>query len=106
MTGDTKRGDAVADRWRDTFDKNRRETDLALTRLEVRAEQRSADFEEDSVVIHKEAAERVAQRDDSLPERAAGGVRTVLDGVNSWHKVAALFLLCAVAAFVAWLKWR
>ena len=44
--------------------------------------------------------------EDSLPEKAADATRTVLDGVNSWPKVAALGMLCAVLAFVAWLKWH
>lgn len=105
MTGDKERGDAAADKWRDTFEKSRRETDNALTRLDVRADMKSMGEDEISEVIDQRALE-AQQAKGSLPERAAGGIRTVLDGINSWQKVAALFLLCAVAAFAAWLRWR
>lgn len=106
MTGDTKPGDAIADKTRDEFEKNRRERELAIERLKVRAELKSAHEEEpDTGVVHLTAEQRMAERESSLPERAAGGVRHVLDGVNSWQKVVALGILCAVLAFAAWLRW-
>lgn len=105
MTGETKPGEAVADRWRETFEKNRKETDLSLTRLEVRAEQRSSDFEENSAVIHMEANKRIAEREGSIPAPARG-IRVVLTAVDSWQKVAALLILVVGLLAGYWLKSR
>ena len=100
MTGDKARGDAVADRWRETFEKNRRESDLAVTRLEVRAEQRSApDIEEDTGVIHREALARQAKAErGSDPPKAAKGMVAVLKAVQT--PAQALVALAIVAAIV------
>lgn len=102
MTGDTKPGDAVADKWSDTFNKNRRETDLALTRLEVRAEQRSENFEEDTGVIHMTADQRVAERakSDPPPENVSPLVIvfTVAKKFPAWGAV--IVALAAIAAYV------
>ncbi len=98
MTGDSKRGDAVADKWRETFQRNRRETDVTLTRLEVRAEQRSADFEEDSAVIHMEADKRVASRAGSEPPKGAKGIVAVLNAVKT--PAQAIVALAIVVALV------
>lgn len=101
MTGETKPGDAVADKWRETFEKNRRETDLALTRLEVRAEQRSADFEEDSAVIHMEAEQRVAARTGSDPPKAAKGIVHVLNAVKTpAQAIVALAIVVAIVVLI------
>lgn len=104
MTGDSKPGDAVADQWRDKFEKNRRETDLSLTRLEVRAEQRSApDIEENTGVIHVEAAKRVAARGaDSDPPPSKPTplviVLTIVRKFPAWGAV--IVALAAIAAYV------
>lgn len=95
----------MSNKWRDTFERNRRETDLSLTRLEVRAEQRSENFEEDSGVIHMEAAKRVAEREGSIPAPARG-IRVVLTAVDSWQKVAALLILVVGLLAGYWLKSR
>lgn len=92
----------MTDKWRDTFEQNRRETDLSLTRLEVRAEQRSENFEEDSAVIHLEAAKRVAEREgsDPPPSKASTGVivLTVVRKFPAWGAV--IVALAAIAAYV------
>lgn len=103
MTGDSKRGDAAADKWRETFDRNRRETDVSLTRLEIRAEQRSEHgFEEDTGVIHLQADQRVAERaktDSEAPPSKVSPLVIVLTVVRkfpAWGSV--LVALAAIAA--------
>jgi len=108
VTGDTKPGDAVADKWRDVFDRNRRERELAVARLEIRAERRSApDLEEDTGVIHREALERQAKREGSSePPSSKGGVvvlviGTVRSAVNKLSPFQTLVvILAAIAAYV------
>lgn len=103
MTGDSKPGDAVADKWTETFEKNRKESDLSLTRLEVRAEQRSENWEEDTGVIHQKAAQLVAAREESEPppEKLTTLViaYTVVKKFPAWGSV--LVAVAVVAAYVA-----
>lgn len=78
---DDKRGDAVADQQREKFLKARRETDLALTELDIRADRRSQDFEEDSAVILQEALERQRKKESDPPSgkaKAAGYILKLL----------------------------
>lgn len=101
MTGDSKPGDAVADKWRDVFERNRKERELAVARLEIRAEQRSApDMEEDTGVIHREALARQA-RPPSDPPKAAKGVVAVLNAVKTpAQAIVALAILVALVVLV------
>lgn len=99
MTGDTKPGDALADRARDDFDKNRRERELAIERLKIRAEMRSEHGEEeDTGVIHLRAEERLAAPPSSDPPKAAKGIVAVLSAVKT--PAQALVALAIVAAIV------
>lgn len=102
MTGDANRGDAVADRWSDEFNKNRRETDIALTRLEVRAELRSVSEEdEDTGVVHRVAEERVAARTGSEPPKGAKGIVAVLNAVKTpAQAIVALAIVVALVVLV------
>lgn len=106
MTGDSKPGDAVADKWRDTFEKNRKESDLPLTRLEIRAEQRSSNELEDTGVIHLKAEERMALKalDSDPPASKATPTVIVLTLVRKiptgWGAV--VVVLAGIAAYV-WL---
>jgi len=70
MTGDSKRGDAVADKWRETFERNRKETDGPITRLEVRADMKSSGEEELSDIIDQETLKRQAAKDSDPPTKA------------------------------------
>jgi hypothetical protein len=98
MTGDTKPGDALADQTRDEFDRNRRERELTIERLRIRAEMRSSHEEdEDTGVIHQRAAERVAVT-KSDPPKAAKGIAHVLGAVRT--PAQALVALAIVAAIV------
>jgi hypothetical protein len=98
MTGDTKPGDALADRTRDEFDSNRRERELSIERLRIRAEMRSAhDEEEDTAVIHRRAEERVAPP-KSDPPKAAKGIAHVLGAVRT--PAQALVALAIVVGIV------
>ena len=108
MTGDGKPGNASADRKREEFEKNRKETDLALTRLEVRAEQRSehGEEEEDTGVIHVKAAQIVAKREaesDAPPSKASPTV-IVLTVVRKMPWPALAFLLALGMAAYVFLK--
>lgn len=101
MTGGDKPGDASADKWRETFQANRTDTDLALTRLEIRAEQRSVGDEEDSAVIYVEAAKRVAERIESIPPSKASPAVIVLTVVRKFPAWGAVIVaLSVVAAYV------
>lgn len=102
MTGDGKPGDAIADKWREEFAKGQKETDLALTRLEIRAEQRSQHEEEDTGVIHTRAAERVAAREaESDPPSKATPTVIVLTMVRKFPAWGAVLVaLAAIAAYV------
>lgn len=108
MTGDTKPGDALADKARDEFDRNRRERELAIERLKIRAEMRSApDLEEDTGVIHREALDRQVRRESgSEPPTSKGGVvvlviGTVRSAVNKLSPFQTLVvILAAIAAYV------
>jgi hypothetical protein len=106
MTGGEKPGEAMADKARDEFDRNRREREIAIERLKVRAEIRSSPDEddEDTGVINLRAEQRVAKR-ESLPA-AAKGVVAVLGGVKGWAHVAALAILVAGLLAAYWLKTR
>jgi len=103
-----RRGRRLADKWRDVFDRNRRERELAGVLLEIRAERRSApDLEEDTGVIHREALARQAKRgSDSEPPSSKGGVvvlviGTVRSAVNKRSPFQTLVvILAAIAAYV------
>lgn len=104
MTGSEKPGDAVADKWQERIEKLRKETDVPLTRLEVRAELKSAGEEELSDVIERETLERqrikaVAASDP--PTKASPSI-IVLTVVRKFSGVGALIVaLAAIAAYVA-----
>lgn len=106
MTGDKDRGNAVADKWRETFEKHRRDSDLSLTRLDVRAEQQSANFEEDSVIIQTEAGRRVDARMGSDPPKVAKGIVYVLNAVKTPAQVVALAILVAALAGLVLSGWK
>ncbi len=104
MTGSEKPGDAVADKWQERIDKLRKETDLPLTRLEVRAELKSAGEEELSDVIDRETLERqrVKQAAFSDPPTKASPSIIVLTVVRKFSGLGALIVaLAAIAAYVA-----
>lgn len=102
MTGDSKPGDALADKARDEFDKNRRDRELAIERLKIRAEMRSENWEEDTGVIHQQAEQRLAARakpdSDAPPSKVSAYVIvwTVVRKFPAWGSV--LVALAAIAA--------
>jgi hypothetical protein len=99
VTGDTKPGDALADKVRDEFDRNRKERERSIERLKIRAEMRSEHGEEeDTGVIHLRAEERLAARADSDPPKAAKGVVAVLNAVKT--PVQAIVALAIIVAIV------
>ncbi len=72
---------------------------LAIERLKVRAELRSAGEDELSSVIQQEAAARSEKpKTDSVPA-AAKNVVHILRAVDSWPKVFALGMILAVVAY-------
>lgn len=103
MTGDSKPGDAVADKWREEFERNRKETDVPLTRLEVRADMKSSGEEELSDVIDRETLERqrVKGIESEPPSKASPYVivLTVVRKFPAWGAV--IVALAAIAAYVA-----
>lgn len=104
MTGDGKPGDASADRWREEFEKRRKESDLALTRLEVRADMKSAGEEELSDVIDRETLERQRAKAavESEPPSKASPTVIVLTMVRKFPAWGAVIVaLAAIAAYVA-----
>lgn len=103
MTGETKPGDAIADKLRDAFEKGRKETDTALTRLEVRAELKSSGEEELSDVIDRETLQRQkAKETDSEPPGKASPLIIVLTIVKKFPPMGAVLVaLALIAAYVA-----
>ena len=102
MTGDSKHGDAAADKWGETFGKNRKRTDAALTRLEVRAEMKSSGEEENSAVIDQRTLEAQHQKESEPPISKASPmviVLTVARKFPAWGAV--LVALAGIAAWVA-----
>lgn len=102
MTGDKARGDAVADKWRDTFEKHRRESDLELMKLEIRADMRSSpDEDEDTGVIEQRALEAQRKKDSEPPSSKASPLVIVLTVVRKFPAWGAVIVaLAAIAAYV------
>lgn len=97
--GEAKPGEALADKWREQFEKDRREEELALTRLEVRADMKSMGEDEISEVIDQRTLER--HKKDSEPPAKAGVlviVQTVARKFPPWGAV--IVALAALAAYV------
>lgn len=103
MTGETKPGEALADKLRDSFEKQRKETDTALTRLEIRAERRSSGEEELSDVIDRETLQRQkAKEAESEPPSKASPLVIVLTIVRKFPPMGAVIVaLALIAAYVA-----
>lgn len=101
MTGDTKPGDAVADKWRDRFDKGRRDEELRLMHLDVRAEKKSMGEDEISEVIHREALLRQQAKSDppSGKAKAAASILKLLP--EGWGRVVVVLAGIAAATFLA-----
>ncbi len=100
MSGESKPGEASADKWRDEFEKNRKETDTSLTRLEVRAEMQSAGEEELSDVIDQETLQRQRTKESEPPSKASPMVivLTVAKKFPAWGAV--IVALAGIAAYV------
>lgn len=103
MTGDTKPGDALADQARDEFEKNRKERELAILRLEFRAQMRSdPDEEEDTGVIHQRALEAQRRQESEPPSgkvRVATAVLKLLP--EGWGRVIVVLAGIAALTFLA-----
>lgn len=97
-----KPGDALADKARDEFDKNRRERELSIERLKVRAEIRSSpDEEEDTGVINLRAQQNMAAREpENTPARPTvlHVTLTLARKFPPWGAV--LVALAAIVAYV------
>jgi hypothetical protein len=99
---DDKRGDAVADQQREKFLKGRRETDLALTELDIRADRRSQDFDEDSAVILQEALERQKKKESDPPSGKAKAAATILKLLpEGWGRVIVVLAGMAMVTYLA-----
>lgn len=107
MTGETKPGDAVADKARDVFSRNQRERERTIERLRVRAEMRSEHEDEDTGVAHLRADQRLALRDAEAAAKESGPpgkqpawtvVVTVVRKFPPWGSV--IVALAAIAAYV------
>lgn len=104
MTGEGKPGNASADKLREEFERRRKESDLSLTRLEVRADMKSAGEEELSDVIDRETLERQRAKDTSESEPPSKAsptviVHTMVRKFPAWGAV--IVALAAIAAYVA-----
>lgn len=103
MSTDDKRGDAVADQWRERFTKSRRETDLALTELDVRADMKSMGEEELSDVIEREALERQRKKSDPPSQRGPWFILTIPLRIKSWPQVVGFAIAALLTAVLV--KW-
>lgn len=105
MTGESKPGKASADKWRDEFEKNRKESDNSLTRLEVRAEMKSFGEEENSAVIDQRTLEAQHKKESEPPSKVSP-LHIVLAVVRKFPPVGAVIVavvlgLAGIAAYVA-----
>lgn len=105
MTGETKPGEASADKWRDEFEKNRKESDVSLTRLEVRAEMKSIGEDEISSVIDQRTLE-VQRKKESDPPDKVSALFIALTVVKKFPPMGAVIVavvlgLAGIAAYVA-----
>ncbi len=100
--GEAKPGDAAADKWRERFEKLRREEERAIDRLEVRADMKSMGEEEISEVIEQRALDRQRNREGSEPPPSKPTplvvVLTVARKFPPWGAV--LVALAGIAAYV------
>lgn len=100
--GEAKPGDAAADKWRERFEKLRRDEERALDRLDVRADMKSMGEDEISEVIEQRTLERQQKREGSDPPPSkATPLVIVLAGVRkmpAWGVV--IVALAAIAAYV------
>jgi hypothetical protein len=88
-----------SNKWRKAFAQNSAAADLAITKLEVRAEKRSMDEEEVSAVIEQEALER-QRRTASIPAHARGAVAFLGAVKTPYQAIVALALIALVAFLV------
>jgi hypothetical protein len=101
MTGDKEHGDAVADKWRDRFEKAQRETDNALTRLDVRADMKSFGEDEDSAVIDQRTLEAQRRQESDAPPSKVSVLVIVWTVAKKFPPVGAVLVaLACVAAYV------
>ena len=106
MTGDSKPGDAKADMSRDEFDKNRRDREEAITRLEIRAEMRSQGDDEISEVIDQRALEAQRRKQSDPPGGYGKDAAGLIKAVKGWPQAVFGLGLLLLLGFCAWLKWR
>ena len=102
MSLTSKRGDAVADKWRERFELTRQESEAALTRLEVRATMKSKGEEEISSVIDERTLEAQRRKMSDPPSKdklwamPVVIVRRVSPTAQAWLTALALILGAAV----------
>lgn len=99
-----KPGEASADKWREKFERGRQESESALTRLEVRADMKSAGEEEISAVIDERTLEAQRQKATDPPGKdklwaiPVVIVRRVSPTALAW--LAALALILGAVVYV------
>jgi hypothetical protein len=104
--GETKPGEALADKWRERFEHDARQEELALTRLDVRADMKSMGEDEISSVIDQRALEAQRQKGSEPPSGKATPLVVVLTVARKFPPWGAVLVaLAAIAAYV-WLKTR
>ena len=69
MPNGDKPGDALGDKWRETFERNRKERETRVTRTEVRADMKSLGEEEVSAVIDQRTLEAARQKESEPPSK-------------------------------------
>jgi len=108
MSGSQKHGNAKADVAREKFESNDEVLDRAITKLEVRADMKSAGEEEISSVIDQRALE-AQRKKSSLPPAGSSYSKDAvwfIRSVRGWPQAVVGLGLLAFAAFIAWLKWH
>lgn len=103
MPNGDKPGDAAAEKWAERFEKLRREEELSLTRLDVRADMKSFGEEEISEVIDQRVLEAQRKKESDPPSSKASPlviVHTVVKRLKGWPLVAVV-----IAGILAVLRW-
>lgn len=102
--GEAKPGEALADKWRERFEKDRREEELALTRLDVRADMKSMGEDEISEVIDQRALERHKKDSDAPPSGHSKIAISLVKAVKGWPQALVALGIIALVAFWLWLR--
>jgi len=108
MTGNEKRGDAKTDVALEKFKRLDSEIDRSITKLEVRADMKSAGEEENSAVIDQRTLEAQRKKESEMPPGNGYSQQAVLlvRSVRGWPQALVGLGILILIGWICWLKFR